>query len=54
MESMRTRVVGRKAHQRLSSQLSLALEFGLGQSTQGLDPAKGLFDALAHHQTVLW
>jgi len=29
-------VVGRKAHQRLSSQLGLTLEFGLGQSAHGL------------------
>jgi len=29
----------------------LTLELGLGQSAHGLDPAKGLFDALAHLQT---
>ena len=46
-------VVGRKAHQRLPGQLGLTLELGLGQSAHGLDPAKGLFDALAHLQTGL-
>ena len=46
-------VVGRKAHQRLPSQLGLNLELGLGQSAYGLDPTKGLFDALAHLQTGL-
>jgi len=44
-------VVGCKAHQRLPSQLDLTLELGLGQSTHGLNPAKGFFDALAHLQT---
>jgi len=43
--------VGRKAHQRLLGQLDLTLELGLCQSADGLDPANGLFDTLAHLQT---
>lgn len=40
-------VVGGKAQQRLTREL------GLGQTTHGLDPAKGLLNALAHLLTGL-
>lgn len=43
-------VVGGKAQQRLTRELSLTDQLGLGQTTHGLDPAKGLLDALAHLQ----
>jgi len=46
-------VVRGKAHQRLPCQLGLPYQFGLGQTTHGLYPAKGLFDALSHTQAGL-
>ena len=46
-------VVGGKAQQRLTRELGLTDELGLGQTTHGLDPAKGLLDALAHLQAGL-
>ena len=47
------KVVGGKAQQRLARELGLTDQLGLCQTTDGLDPAKGLFDALAHLQTGL-
>ncbi len=46
-------VVGGKAQQRLTRELGLTDELGLGQTTHGLDPAKGLLNALAHLLTGL-
>ena len=46
-------VVGGKAQQRLARDLGLTDQFGLGQTTHRLDPAKGLFDTLAHPQALL-
>lgn len=43
-------VVGGKAQQRLTRELGLTDQLSLGQTTHGLDPAKGLLDALAHLQ----
>ena len=48
-----TPVVGGKAQQRLTRELGLTDELGLGQTTHGLDPAKGLLNALAHLLTGL-
>ncbi len=46
-------VVGGKAQQRLARELGLTDQFGLGQTTHCLDPAKGLLDALAHFEAGL-
>ena len=43
-------VVGGKAQQRLTRELGLTDQLGLGQTTHRLDPAKGLLNALAHLQ----
>lgn len=46
-------VVGGKPHQCLAREFGLADEFGLGQTTNRLHPAKGLFNTLAHFQAGL-
>lgn len=46
-------IVGGKAQQRQPRELGLTDQFGLVQTAHGLDPAKGLFDALAHLLTGL-
>ena len=45
--------VGGKAKQHLSAEFGMRRELGLGQTANGFDPAKGLFDALAHAQAAL-
>ena len=46
-------VVGGKVQRRQPRELGLTDQFGLGQTAHGLDPAKGLLDALAHLLTGL-
>jgi hypothetical protein len=46
-------VVGGKAQQRLLRELGLNDQLGLGQTAHGLDPAKGLLNALEHLQAGL-
>ena len=46
-------IEGDKAQQGLAREFGLANQLGLGQTPHCLDPAKGLFNALAHLQTGL-